>query len=287
MSLLSTPSTAENYFYSLSKGLRLDFVKRPYHDLAQRRYILRVNHPLSCSRRFPIDIILSKHAPIKSHKSKMLYILPFLILMSSAAANKVARKRLNEPMQHPQRRENLLPSNDYGMDWFTSVEQIDEESSSTLEEEIASTMEPSRQPVSSAPTAPPTSSAPTSTAPTAPPTLHPTSPFQGRDALPLASRMGCPASQRKVQFVIAVDKWGAETTWEIRRVRTDSVVLSNSRTYEPYDEERVEVCLESGSPEEEYELTLFDEVVRSCIVIPSDTFFAFKHPCFEFSSHVE
>ena len=50
-------------------------------------------------------------------------------------------------------------------------------------------------------------------------------------------------------------------------MRTDAVVLRNSRTYAPYDEERLEVCLESGSPEEEYELTLFDEVVRAAVAV--------------------
>lgn len=38
--------------------------------------------------------------------------------------------------------------------------------------------------------------------------------------------------------------------------------MQNSRTYTSYDSEVVERCVDSGYPEEQYELILYDEVVR-------------------------
>lgn len=87
--------------------------------------------------------------------------------------------------------------------------------------------------------------------------------FTGLQSLPISSRMGCPSGQRKLKFHIQVDRWGSETTWELRQLSTDEVVMSNSRTYGQFDEETVEQCVDSGYPEEQYELILWDEVV-SC-----------------------
>ena len=73
--------------------------------------------------------------------------------------------------------------------------------------------------------------------------------------------MGCPSGQRKIRFAINLDKWGEETTWEIKQLRTNDVVLRNSRTYTEYDEEVLDKCVDSGEPEEQYELSVYDEVV--------------------------
>jgi hypothetical protein len=73
--------------------------------------------------------------------------------------------------------------------------------------------------------------------------------------------MGCPSGQRKIKFSITVDKYGSETTWSIEQLSTNKIVMSNSRTYSPYDAESVEQCVDAGYPEEQYQLTLYDEVV--------------------------
>lgn len=77
----------------------------------------------------------------------------------------------------------------------------------------------------------------------------------------ITSRMGCPYGQRRIKFSITLDKFGPETTWELRQLSTNTVVMQNSRKYSQFDTETVQRCVDSGSPEEQYELTLFDEAV--------------------------
>ncbi|KAL3789501.1 hypothetical protein HJC23_009737 [Cyclotella cryptica] len=79
-------------------------------------------------------------------------------------------------------------------------------------------------------------------------------------AVAITSRMGCSSGQRKIKFSITVDKYGSETTWNIQQLSTNQIVMSNSRTYSPYDTESVEQCVDAGYPEEQYQLTLYDEV---------------------------
>lgn len=83
--------------------------------------------------------------------------------------------------------------------------------------------------------------------------------------------MGCPSGQRKIRFAINLDKWGKETTWEIKQLRTNDIVLRNSRTYTEYDEEILDKCVDSGEPEEQYELSVYDEVVSFHISSLSDS----------------
>ena len=167
-----------------------------------------------------------------------------VLLLPATAAQQIRQKRLNE--KPPQRRENELPSND-GMNprWFT--------------EALRPNTNPSSQ--SNSTLQPPITLSPTTHTPTSHPTMSPTAKFNGIPSLPLTSRMGCPSSQRKLRFEINVDKWGAETTWEVRQLSNNHVVMSNSKTYAPYDEEVVEMCVDSGYPEMQYRLTIFDEVV--------------------------
>lgn len=205
--------------------------------------------------------------------------LPTLALLLLATATADKPKRLNE--KRAQRRENtVLESND-SVNWFTSVESASRPSggsssssssssnqstnsqssgSSSSSNQSSSNSQPSQSSVQSTPAPTPEPTPKPSNPPTPPPTA---SKFQGLPSLPIQSRMGCPSNQRKLKFEINVDKWGSETTWEIRQLRTDAVVMSNSRTYAPYDEEVVEMCVDAGYPEEQYELILYDEVVCS------------------------
>jgi hypothetical protein len=197
---------------------------------------------LHSNSRLPLAI-QKRTAPTPSQiifENMKLQVVTLLLLSTAATAEK-RQRRLNEKPN--QRRESSIQSNDNGKDWFETASRpsssvSSSSSSSSSSSQSSSTPKPSPAPASS-------------------------SQFQGLPSLPISSRMGCPSGQRKLKFAINVDKWGAETTWEIRQLSTDQVVLSNSRTYGPYDEEVVEQCVDSGSPEMQYELTLFDEVVSA------------------------
>jgi hypothetical protein len=67
--------------------------------------------------------------------------------------------------------------------------------------------------------------------------------------------MGCPSGTRKCKFCINVDKFGAETTWKLRKT-TGGVAMKNSRTYTKNDSECQQMCLTEGT----YDLILQDGV---------------------------
>jgi hypothetical protein len=95
--------------------------------------------------------------------------------------------------------------------------------------------------------------------PTPPPTPKPTP--QPVDSDIISGRIAnCASNEHLVTFEIKLDAFGEETTWTLKNEQ-GTTLLSNSRTYAPYDNDVRDICL---SPASNYVLTVRDPYDGLC-----------------------